>query len=143
MAAALVVTSGFGATAVSANAQSFIHRGDTIFTIGDRDRYRYWRRHHDHDRWDRYHRDDYRWRHYRRHDNGAALGAGIAGLAVGALIGGALAPRDYGPVPLYRVRPGRVYHGRHVARCEARYRSYDRRTDTFLGYDGYRHRCRL
>lgn len=31
----------------------------------------------------------------------------------------------------------------HVARCEARFRSYDWRTDTYLGYDGDRHRCRL
>jgi hypothetical protein len=31
----------------------------------------------------------------------------------------------------------------HIARCEARFRSYDRRSDTYLGYDGERHRCRL
>ena len=31
----------------------------------------------------------------------------------------------------------------HVARCEARYRSYDHRSDTFLGFDGDRHRCTL
>jgi hypothetical protein len=31
----------------------------------------------------------------------------------------------------------------HVAACDARYRSYDLRTDTFMGYDGYRHRCLL
>lgn len=30
----------------------------------------------------------------------------------------------------------------HVRWCYNRYRSYDSRTDTFLGYDGYRHRCR-
>ena len=29
------------------------------------------------------------------------------------------------------------------ARCEARYRSYDPVTNTFLGYDGVRHFCRL
>jgi hypothetical protein len=31
----------------------------------------------------------------------------------------------------------------HVARCEARYRSYNWRTDMFLGFDGDYHRCRL
>jgi Ni/Co efflux regulator RcnB len=29
----------------------------------------------------------------------------------------------------------------HVDWCLNRYRSYDPSTDTFLGYDGYRHRC--
>lgn len=31
----------------------------------------------------------------------------------------------------------------HVAACEARYRSYSAESDTFLGYDGLRHRCTL
>ena len=31
----------------------------------------------------------------------------------------------------------------HVARCEARYRSYDADTDMYLGYDGDYHYCRL
>jgi BA14K-like protein len=31
----------------------------------------------------------------------------------------------------------------HVARCLARYRSYDPRSDTYIGYDGYERRCRL
>ena len=29
----------------------------------------------------------------------------------------------------------------HVEWCLARYRSYNPQTDTFVGYDGYRHRC--
>ena len=29
----------------------------------------------------------------------------------------------------------------HVHWCLNRYRSYDPSSDTFLGYDGYRHRC--
>ena len=29
----------------------------------------------------------------------------------------------------------------HVEACFARYRSYDPRSDTYLGHDGYRHRC--
>lgn len=31
----------------------------------------------------------------------------------------------------------------HVARCEAKYESYDWRSDTFLGRDNLRHRCKL
>ena len=30
----------------------------------------------------------------------------------------------------------------HVRYCLSRYRTYSVRTDTFVGYDGYRHRCR-
>jgi len=103
---------------------------------------------------------------------------GIGGLALGALIGGAVASRPaypdyyaepaypgyyYQPVPVQPVYPvQRVYpvervvpvvpvqrvvpaYGggySHVTACEARYRSYDPRSDTFLGYDGYRHYCR-
>jgi hypothetical protein len=32
---------------------------------------------------------------------------------------------------------------RHVDRCYARYRTYDHRTDTYIGYDGFEHRCTL
>ncbi|MEP9390286.1 BA14K family protein [Mesorhizobium sp. KR9-304] len=31
----------------------------------------------------------------------------------------------------------------HVDRCYARYRTYNHRTDTYIGYDGYEHRCTL
>ncbi|WP_019996651.1 BA14K family protein [Aureimonas ureilytica] len=31
----------------------------------------------------------------------------------------------------------------HVDACFARYRSYDARTDTYIGNDGYRHRCNI
>ncbi|WP_245514811.1 BA14K family protein [Jiella endophytica] len=94
------------------------------------------KRHYRGGNWDnhRYYRGGHRYyRHY--DDNGAAIGAGIAGLAIGAIVGGALA--DHGHVR--RAYPA----GGHVARCDAHYRSYDVRTDTFMGYDGRRHRCRL
>lgn len=134
---------------------------------------------------DRYYRGhhDRGWHHrgYRRgYDGGDALAAGVIGLGVGAIIGGALVnsgrPRYYDEGPRYRsyrgdydsglILEGPVYERRvieverparyyrevptyrrsgydHVAACEARYRSYDRRTDTFVGYDGRVHRCRL
>lgn len=35
-----------------------------------------------------------------------------------------------------------AYGNAHVQWCFNRFRSYDARTDSFLGYDGLRHRCR-
>lgn len=47
--------------------------------------------------------------------------------------------RWWGYTPRKRYyRPGR----RHVRWCLNRYRSYNPRTDQFLGYDGYYHYCR-
>lgn len=68
---------------------------------------------------------------YRSHqtDMGGAMIAGIFGLAAGAIISGA-------------ANSGRI-SSNHVDACYDRYRSYDARSDTFLGYDGLRHRCRL
>lgn len=61
--------------------------------------------------------------------------AGIAGFVIGATIAGRGAVYDsYG---------GTSWWERHVQRCYARYRSYDHRTDSYLGHDGYYHRCRL
>lgn len=31
----------------------------------------------------------------------------------------------------------------HIQRCKARFRSYDPRTDTYMGFDHRRHYCRL
>lgn len=107
-----------------------------------------------------YHHDYYRggWHH---RDNGAAIAAGIGGLALGAIVGSAIASPGYydeppvyyqRPVPVervyparryYRVAPRTVYYGDHATVCAEHYRSYDPRSDTFLGYDGYRHRCNL
>ena len=58
---------------------------------------------------------------------GPAIGAGILGFAAGAAIAGAAESN----------------HRDHVDACFSAYRSYDPRTDTYLGYDGYRHRCML
>lgn len=60
---------------------------------------------------------------------GAGVAAGILGFGLGAAIAGSAA-RDSD----YR---------EHVAACLDAYKSYDPRTDTYVGYDGYRHRCRL
>ncbi len=160
LSAVALVAAGFTATASLANADGF-YRGHGGY--GGYGGYR-------HGGYDR---------GYRHHGGGgAALGAGLLGLGVGALIGGAIAnsyeqPRYYEPAPvyaappryyraapvyaaprpLYRV-PAPVYYEAaprygvtrasvrtHAAACESRYRTYDPRSDTFVGNDGYRHRC--
>lgn len=70
------------------------------------------------------------------------IATGIFGLAFGAIIGGALSNGNNGSGD--RV-VGRVIDSEqsHVQACSARYRSYDERSDTYLGYDGIRHRCNL
>jgi len=112
--------------------------------------------------------DDHWRRHYRHRDSGDALAAGLAGLAVGAIVGGALsqpryyservyidppAPRYYRPAPVYRpvpvYRPAPVYYGAEpwtpewYRACSIRYRSFDPSSGTFVGYDGRRHFCNI
>ncbi len=103
-------------------------------------------------------------RHY-HHGGGDALAAGVAGLAVGVIAGAALAspppPRRYyyddgyyAPRRVY-YRPAYVYdEAPPVYRpslqpwsrswynyCANRYRSFDPRSGTFIGYDGRQHFC--
>ncbi|MHA6686598.1 BA14K family protein [Mesorhizobium sp. A556] len=102
------------------------------------------------------------WRHRHNHRSGDAVAAGVLGLAAGALIGGALA----NPGPAYddgyygddyyeqrryvRVRPRVIYRSDYagepwtrewVRYCSNRYRSFDARSGTFVGYDGQEHFC--
>lgn len=67
------------------------------------------------------------------------IASGLFGFGFGAILGSVLANSNNDRVI------GRVYSGgnAHVRACFARYRSYDARSDTFMGYDGYRHRCNL
>jgi hypothetical protein len=84
-----------------------------------------WR--HNHHHWGK---SDYqRWYRWNRPSLGT-LGAGIFGFAVGAAIANSVNDRNSG-------------YDSHVARCEARFRSYNAETDMYLGYDGDYHRCRL
>ncbi len=146
----LAVLTGFTGV-VPAQAQAF----------GDRDRVVgiYCERYNDRDCRDRarWGDDDYRrfYNHRRdRRDNLDAIAAGAIGLTFGAILGSALSqpqPRVNDRViylddePYYRDRYPRYSDSweAHVAACYARYRSYDERTDTFMGYDGYRHRCMM
>ena len=94
------------------------------------------------------HRRPAYWRHgyHRYYDRGSDnwVGAGIAGLAAGALIGGVLAPHYTYAAPAY-APPAVVYApgtSDWYSYCASRYRSFDPRSGTYLGYDGLRHACR-
>jgi hypothetical protein len=83
--------------------------------------------------------DRYRYRHggYRHYHNGWYYNSPwwlAAPLVGGALVGAYAAPRVYYDNDDYA-------GGGHVEWCMNRYRSYDPRSNTFVGYDGYRHEC--
>jgi len=89
---------------------------------------------------------NWRWRgnrNWRRHGgNGLFLGLGLAPFYGGYGYGGYGAPyyaEPYYDEPYYIQPTG---GSRHVRWCYDRYRSYDARSNSFLGYDGDRHRCR-
>lgn len=98
-----------------------------------------------------------RFEHRHHHDNSDAWAAGAAGLAMGVIAGAILASPPP-PRRVYEVEPTRVYPARPDYRinyqsdlepwtrdwyryCEDRYRSFDPRSGTFIGYDGDRHFC--
>lgn len=126
-ATTVMAGTAFLPTTVSAQSLTFSNRDRVISDYCDRhprdrdcwdwkDNRHSWKRSH-YDRW------------YRSHQ--PALGsfaAGIFGFALGAAIAGSDRGSSWQT---------------HVARCEARYRSYNPRTDMYLGYDGDYHRCRL
>lgn len=60
----------------------------------------------------------------RRYDPGAAVAAGVVGLAAGAILSGALSQR-----------------GRHTVSC-TQYRTYNPQTGTYVGRGGKRYACR-
>ncbi|MFC7399523.1 BA14K family protein [Chelatococcus sp. GCM10030263] len=70
----------------------------------------------------------YRGRYY---NPGAAAAAGVAGIAAGAIIGGAIASQNAAPAR------GDAW----LAYCSSKYRSFDPASGTYLGYDGRRHVC--
>jgi len=76
---------------------------------------------------------------------GWGYGAGAA-VAAGALVGGAVAGspyyygNTYGAAPVY-ADPDQTGSVDDIAYCVQRFRSYDRASGTYLGYDGQRHPC--
>ena len=71
----------------------------------------------------------------RRHDNSDAIITGMLGFALGAAIAGNQNDQAYA-----RSRMG---DGDWVSYCSRRYRSFDRRSGTYLAYDGLRYYCRM
>jgi len=67
----------------------------------------------------------------------AAALAGFGGFVVGTMVGQAQHRHAH------RVVVVEDSWDNHVARCYARYRTYDEVSDTFIGRDGFEHRCRL
>jgi len=66
------------------------------------------------------------------------------GFAAGAILGGLLAAPYYYGNAYYYPGPGYYYGpppGDGVAYCMRRFRSYDPRSGTYIGNDGYRHPC--
>ena len=88
-----------------------------------------WRRHSsERDRWAR----NYQYRRgHRGGDNSSALVAGIIGFALGAAIVGSQ----------QQAERARTADASWDAECARRYRSYDRSSRTYMGYDGVRHYC--
>lgn len=89
-----------------------------------------------------------------RRGHGSEIGAGIAGLAAGAVIGGALANQgsSYNGYNNGYDNGGYAYEGYEQAPtvvgdddaadyCRRRFRSYDPDSGTYLGNDGERHPC--
>lgn len=72
----------------------------------------------------------------KNNDWGAAVGAGIIGLTLGAIIAGAAASAENN-----KARPQSDYE-RWLDYCRAKYRSFDAASGTFRGNDGRRYQCR-
>lgn len=90
-------------------------------------------------------------KNYYYRDNGAnAVGAGLLGFGIGAIVGSALTPREVyvappPPRPTYYTPAGYgppPWTPDWYTYCYSRYRSFDPNSGTFIGYDGYEHFCR-
>lgn len=89
--------------------------------------------------------------HYHRGGGGNALGAGLLGFGIGAIVGSALTPREVYVAPPPPPRPTYYTPAGYgpppwtpdwYTYCYSRYRTFDPNSGTFIGYDGYEHFCR-
>ena len=72
--------------------------------------------------------------HHHNHEIGIGVAAGIGGFVLGSLL------NQQPPRTVYVDEDGGSWH---VRRCFNRYSSYEPESDTYIGYDGSRHYCRL
>jgi hypothetical protein len=72
--------------------------------------------------------------HQHNREIGIGIAAGVGGFVLGSLLS------QQQPRTVYVDEDGGSWH---VRRCFDRYSSYDPDSDTYVGYDGYRHYCRL
>ena len=72
-------------------------------------------------------------------DNGAAVALGLFGFAAGAMLGSQYGG-GYGYGGSYGGGSCGPYDA-HDRACDNRFRSYDWCSNTYMGYDGYRHYC--
>jgi hypothetical protein len=99
---------------------------------------------------------DAQWRHHRNRgfDPGAAIFGGIVGGIAGGVIGGMIGPPPvyyrpppppvyYQPPVMYQPQyvPQQQYVDPQIAYCIQRFRSYNPQTQSYMGYDGFAHRC--
>ncbi|TCT05656.1 BA14K family protein [Aquabacter spiritensis] len=82
------------------------------------------------------------WGGCNNNNNGAAVAAGvIGGLMLGAAAASA-AQANQPPTVYYAPGPGGgPNQAQWIAYCSNKYKSFDPRTGTYLGYDGRRHPC--
>ncbi|MDX8446721.1 BA14K family protein [Mesorhizobium captivum] len=73
--------------------------------------------------------------HHHNREIGIGIAAGVGGFVLGSLLS------QQQPQPVYVDEYGGGSW--HVRRCLARYASYDPDSNTYIGYDGYPHYCRL
>lgn len=92
-----------------------------------------------------WHDSDYNNFYRRRGSDLDSIATGLFGFGFGAILGSAIANSNnnsYNRDRVVGVVGGGSYRA-HVQACFNRYRSYDERTDSFMGYDGVRHSCNL
>lgn len=82
---------------------------------------------------------------YYRNDTGAAVAAGVIGLAAGAIVGSALAAPPQRRIIIKEPVHGypAPYSAEWYRLCDRKYRSFRASDGTYLGYDGHRHVCRI
>jgi len=83
---------------------------------------------------------------YHDHRYEMGLDTAAAAAAFGPTTGGTAPGQDVGGQTLETAAPKVEVIGdsdNHVDDCHAAFRSYDSHTDTYLGFDGARHKCKL